>query len=93
MLDIKDRFKKLFCKLFRLLHIAKSKSSTAGHRSELEVGIPNVMTKLEISLPVDWNAPCIHFFVCTTLETMLDCGTFVYDWRRERTFGVYLCTF
>ena len=84
MLDVNDRYRKLFCKLLRLLHIARSKSSTAGVRAELAIGIPNVMTELEMALPVDWNTPVAHFIVCTTVETLLDCG----NNPRVRTFGV-----
>ena len=94
LLDVQDRYKELFCKLFRLLQIAKSKSSTAGLRAQLEMDIPNVMTELEICMPVDWNTPVAHFFVCTTVETILDCGNLnVYAHLRSCAYVWRTCSY
>jgi len=72
--NISTHFKKLFCKLFRLLHLARSKSSTAGDREELTIELPVVMTELELGLPLSWNTPVMHFITCSTVTTLLDCG-------------------
>ena len=88
LLDIKEDFKIKFCELFRLMQIARSKSSTPGQRLELEQGIPRVMTELELLLPVDWNTPVAHYFVCSTLDNILDCGASP-ETTRDRTFSYF----
>jgi hypothetical protein len=50
------------------------KSSTAGDREKLSSELPSVFTKLEIMLPVTWNTPVVHIFLCQTVKTLTDVG-------------------
>ena len=52
------------------------KVSTPGDREEIACQIPELMTKLEMAMPIGWNSTVIHIFTFHTLEIMTRAGPY-----------------
>jgi hypothetical protein len=52
------------------------KVSTPGDREDLGRQIPEVMTKLEMAMPIAWNSTVIHIFTFHTLDILTRAGPY-----------------
>lgn len=75
-IDIAKEYAELFMRLFDMIKLLQFKESTPGDRQALSKGIPEVMTKLEMKLPIVWNTPVVHIFTYHTVDTLTRCGPY-----------------
>jgi hypothetical protein len=52
------------------------KVSTPGDRADLAQQIPEVMTQLEMAMPITWNTTVIHIFTFHTLDILKRAGPY-----------------
>jgi len=77
LMGLDSDYTELFVELVYTVHKLMLKTSTPGDREQLEKAIPQLMTKLEMKLPLSWNTAVVHIFTFHALYNILVAGPFV----------------